>query len=489
MRPIIFIVALLVMSRDFSARSGREGRPAPRPATLQETAARPELPRVYLETRMMATTGRTVVVGPHDDLQAALDAARPGDEIVLQAGATYTGPFILPVKRGQTRTPAAGPVITIRSSALASLPAGRRVGPSDTAAMARLVTARNETHVIGTAPGTAGWRLAGLEITALPNVTVVNRLLRLGDGAVTQNTAASVPQNIIVDRSYVHASATLDIRRCIDLQSGSSAVIDSYLAGCHSTNGDAQALAGYNGPGPYAIINNYLEGSGENILFGGSNISVPNQVPSDIEIRRNYFFKPLTWKQGHPSYAGTPWIVKNLFELKMGRRILFEGNVLENSWINGQVGFAILLKTTGPERLPTTDVTVRNNIVRGAAGGANVAGVDGPMNRIAIENNLFLDIGSNFWGADNGRLFQAANVSDLTISHNAGFAPNMLLSLDRPNQRLTFTNNLVGHGAYGVKAGGMAIGVATLEGTSPGFVFEGNIIVASGHSGTYPPGN
>src|SRR6476646_10538926 len=36
------------------------------------------------------------------NLQAALDSAQPGDVILLQAGATFTGNYILPVKSGAT---------------------------------------------------------------------------------------------------------------------------------------------------------------------------------------------------------------------------------------------------------------------------------------------------------------------------------------------------------------------------------------------------
>ena len=42
-------------------------------------------------------------------------------------------------------------------------------------------------------------------------------------------------------------------------------------------------------------------------------------VPSDIEIRRNHFFKPLDW-------LNQSWLVKNLFELKMAQDVLFEGS-------------------------------------------------------------------------------------------------------------------------------------------------------------------
>src|SRR5687768_2764070 len=62
-----------------------------------------------------------IAVNAGDDLQAALNSAAPGDTITLQAGATFAGDFVLPVKEGST-------YITIRSSAPnGSLPvAGQR---------------------------------------------------------------------------------------------------------------------------------------------------------------------------------------------------------------------------------------------------------------------------------------------------------------------------------------------------------------------------
>ena len=52
---------------------------------------------------------------------------------------------------------------------------------------------------------------------------------------------------------------------------------------------------GWNGPGPYLIENNYLEAAGENVMFGGTDPSIPNLVPSNITIRRNLISRPLAW--------------------------------------------------------------------------------------------------------------------------------------------------------------------------------------------------
>ena len=93
-----------------------------------------------------ATT--TVTAGA--DLQAALNAAHPGDVLVLQAGARYVGPFTLPPNP-------IGPPITIRSSAI--LPE-RRIGPQDIALLPTLASPVAWAILDGT--GAANWRLDGI---------------------------------------------------------------------------------------------------------------------------------------------------------------------------------------------------------------------------------------------------------------------------------------------------------------------------------------
>jgi len=79
---------------------------------------------------------------------------------------------------------------------------------------------------------------------------------------------AQLPHDLILDRTYIHGNATVNLSRCVALNSAASAVIDSYLSECHANGQDAQAICGWNGPGPFKIVNNYLEASGENVMFG-----------------------------------------------------------------------------------------------------------------------------------------------------------------------------------------------------------------------------
>ena len=177
--------------------------------------------------------------------------------------------------------------------------------------LARIATP-NSTSTIVTAPGAANWRIVGVEITMDSSLGGVNSLVRLGNHE--QRTLDSVATNVVLDRVWMHGWPTRALTRAIILSSASTAVIDSWIDECHVNGADAQAIVGWNGPGPYKIVNNYLEASGENVMFGGADPVVPGLIPSDIEIRGNHLFKPLSWRIGHPTYGGRPWSVKNIFE-------------------------------------------------------------------------------------------------------------------------------------------------------------------------------
>ena len=93
----------------------------------------PELPRVFLDTTYSPpTSGTLIAVSAGGDLQTALHASQPGDVIEIQAGATFTGNFILPRKPGTGW-------IYIRSSAHGLLPdPGTRVSPSHASLMPKI---------------------------------------------------------------------------------------------------------------------------------------------------------------------------------------------------------------------------------------------------------------------------------------------------------------------------------------------------------------
>jgi hypothetical protein len=327
--------------------------------------AAPEPPRVRVDDAAQAATGATHRVSRGGDLQAALDVARPGDEIVLEAGAVFVGPFVLPAKNGDAW-------ITIRSGAEALPPAGTRVTPAFAASMPKLET--SGVPAVTTEPGAHHYRLVGLELRPKPGSFVKNLVL-LG---YAESSPATVPHHIVFERCYLHGDPAVGSRRGIALNGSHLAVLDSFLSDFKEEIRDSQALAGWNGPGPIRIENNTLEAAGENILFGGADPRIPGLVPADIEILRNHLVKRLSWKPGQPGYAGTRWAVKNLLELKNARRVRIAGNVLENNWADAQNGFAVLFTPRNDEGgapwSAVEDVTFENNRIRHVGGGVNLLG-------------------------------------------------------------------------------------------------------------------
>ncbi|MEN3332501.1 MAG: hypothetical protein V7641_1866 [Blastocatellia bacterium] len=485
---LLFIISALLITRECFDGSAIRSLNS---VVAAQASTEPELPRVYLNTTYPASSGSTINVAAGGNLQAALNQAQPGDQIVLQAGAVFTGNFILPAKTGSGW-------IVIRTSNLSGIPAeGARADASSAVAMPRLLTA-NTMPAIKTATAAHHYRLVGLEIGIAANATINYGIVALGDTGAAQNALSQVPHDLVIDRCYIHGNATGDVSRGVALNSAATAIIDSTIANCHGVGYDTQAIGGWNGPGPYKIVNNYLEGATENFMLGGSDPSIANLVSTDIEFRRNYCAKPLSWCATEPSYAGVHWSVKNIFELKNAQRVLVDGNIFENCWVDGQTGVAIQLTPRNQDGsapwCTVTDVTFTNNIVRHSAAGVNILGGDynfpsQQAQRIKIKNNLFDDIGATRWG-NNGRLFQLINgPANVQIDHNTAFQTGNVITADgAPTTGFVFTNNLAPHNDYGVMGSGYGIGNSSINYYFPASVFARNVLV-SGPSLVYPANN
>ena len=466
----------------------RTDRLAARPATTTIAPDSVEPPQL-LNTAVSSTPspGKTIAVAAGGNLQAALDAAQPGDRITLACGAVYSGNMILKPKSGT------GWITVASATDCATAPEGTRAAPTQKFAR---IASPNVLPAIGTNGAASRWRFIGVEVTVLPGVATNRALVALGCAKDCERDTVSQPRDIIFDRSYIHGTPSLDVRRCIALNGARMAIIDSYVSDCHSTF-DAQAIAGWNGPGPFKITNNYLEGAAENIAFGGADpVTGTNLVPSDIEIRHNHITKPMKWKGG-------PWLIKNLIELKVGRRVIIEANVLENSWSAAQ-DFAIVMWSVNQQTTCTWcevgHVLIQNNVIRNTAGGfsLNATGSNDlpqykavPMNHVTIRNTVVIGLDNAAIGG-NGRLFQINNpIQNLTIEHNTGFSPSnssFLWGGTLPLPNHIVRNNLVGGGQYQlftVYGQGQA-GWSKVAG--PGSVFAGNVI-AKFSGGTMIPGN
>jgi hypothetical protein len=456
-----------------------------RAASFRSVSLRPRVE--LLEERYLLST---INVHAGDDLQALLRAGTAGDTFVLDAGATFVGPIYLPKKSGNEW-------ITIESSALDSLPGpGQRVGPEDAGLMPKIVSPGLAAPALLTDAGAHNFRIQGIEFMPATEDAFLYDLIDLGDGGYSQTALDQVPHDLVLDQCYIHAWPQQDLKRGIALNSASTSILDSYIAGFKSEGLDSQAIADWNGPGPFQINNNYLEAAGENVLFGGDLAKIPNLVPSNIEILGNDFSKPLSWKPDDPAYAGIPWTVKNLLELKSARHVLIEGNLLENNWTGSQDGFAILFTVRDQEgSMPwaaVEDITFQDNILAHVAGGFDILGTDtvptARTQHIVIRNNLIEDMSST-WGS-NGILLQVLDgVNDIVVDHNTAFPTKAILSADGlPSTGLVYQNNITTYGDYGIKGTNAAPGNDSLNKFLPGAVVANNVLVGQAQQAEFYPG-
>jgi hypothetical protein len=422
----------------------------------------------------------TIAVKAGGDLQAALNSAKPGDVITLQAGATFTGNFTLPAKNATT-------YITIRSSAADSVfPASTgRIAPSHAASLPKIVGAGTGPALKTAAKGNY-WRLQFLEIVA--NTTGTGDIIQFGRSSET--IAANQAHHLIVDRVYIHGRKDKGAKRGIALNSGDTSIRGSWFENIKSTTQDAQALCGWNGPGPFLIENNYLSASSENVMFGGADPAIPNLVPSDIQILRNTFTKDLTWR-------GTSWIVKNLLEFKNGRRILIKGNHFQYSWQEDQKGYALNIKPVQSGKAPWTtieDVTIEYNTFNHVAGGIVLTGKDRTnpsqtMKRVAIRHNLLTDVSKARWGGSGGFLVVGSGAIDVTVDHNTIDHDGFVLNGNGvAMQGFTFTNNLHRHNQYGIYGDGLGAGMVSITKYFPGSEIRRNVFFG-GTASKYPAEN
>ncbi|MGH8318297.1 MAG: hypothetical protein ACREUL_10005 [Steroidobacteraceae bacterium] len=464
------------------------------PSTMVLGATLPTAPQTF-DTTYAPPSGSTITVPAGGNLQTALNNAKLGDTIVLQAGATYRGPFTLPDK-----TTGSGWIYVV-SSNYSSLPApGKRVSPSDAANMPEIL-ARAYGHALITVADSNHFRFVGIEFAPEPGAFVYT-LVQIGNG---DTSPATLPNNIVFDRCYIRADPVADDRRGVEMDGAYVAVIDSYISGFQQTGTDSQGLWAYNTTGPLKIVDDYIEAASEDVMFGGAASKAASLVPSDIDIENNYFYKPL-------SLMGSSYALKNLLELKAGRRVLVSGNTFQNNPAGAQDGFALLITPrtiSGKAPWTTdTDISIVGNTFINVGSGLNFLGCDNTYSacqstsppvmteRILVQNNLLEVTGI---GNADGREFQfLAGGSDYTIDHNTviNTAPSpdsdvvMVESskTSRPITNFVFTNNLLTPTHHGFFGSGAGTGTAALNREFSNWTFLKNVL-AGENASNYPTGN
>jgi hypothetical protein len=325
--------------------------------------------------------------------------------------------------------------------------------------------------------------IRGTTITGVaPDRTVV----LIGSSTATDVTAQ--PANVTLDQNAILGVEGLG-HRGIEAHGARVTITRNHIAGFLEQRRQSQGIYASNGPGPYLIEDNYVEASGENILFGGDDPRIRDLVPSDITVRGNLLFKPQDWRQKKGSVA-------NLFELKNAKRVLVEHNVLDGNWADIQVGIPILFTPRNQYgKAPwsvVADVVFRHNVVKNTPAGfsVNILGTDNEAPsqqtaRIRIEHNLFLD-------ARSGVQVVGGVADALVITRNSwpairwkvlGFDGSRALKTP-----LTFTANVFASGKYGITGANTDIGTGALDAYTTLVDFTGNVIEKTA-SVPWPAGN
>jgi hypothetical protein len=502
-----------------------------------------ELPKACYYTALDGTPspGKQIHVTAKSDLAAAIESAKCGDTLLLPAGGSFEV-SMLPSKKcddqhyitvradtTDSKLPPEGTRISPAWGGVASLPgrppfAQPSGGPAKL--LATLVVRRPSGAVVGDHV-----RFIGIEWTTPPG-TDIGRIV-----------TAEHSDHVIFDRNWIHPADGSEVGHGVGIIDGSHmvAVINSYVNGltCISRAGkcsDATAIGGGRGDEPMStlkIFNNFIESAGENILFGGG---ASNVNPTDIEIRRNHLFRPMLWKEGQPGYtptaSGHPYLVKNNFELKSAIRVLFEANLLENTWGGfSQTGYSILLTPRNQNgQCPIcrlNDVTIRFNRIRNVGGvlqisnaPSKIAGVSQTTDASAEKtgalaadggrysiHDLFADDlhDEDYKGTGNFLILVSWQppVHDIQIDHVTAFVTGVLVSILNQGAKLenfTLTNSVFSVGGRRqpiASAGGgpgscasrsQAQGAeAVLEACFAPYKFDKNLIVSG--RGSFPKGN
>jgi hypothetical protein len=318
----------------------------------------------------------------------------------LAAGETF-GRITLPSKPHSS----CGWPVYVQSSQISSLAEGVRVGPGDEVYMAevRATSASGLDAVIIAASGSQSdnWVIRGLEVTGSNQ----------DYGILFDDAASGLHKNIIVDRVYMHADSDADAPwdNCIALLADKFRITNSHFGNCAASvsgnNKESKGIlisAGRSGLVRNNLIQSYSIGS----LVGGGSVAhiETGHLQSDLQFQGNYYTRLIRWwhregtappSVGNGCYdgqyykntsdandsrvcVGSVWTVtsesrtsmstgpKNGFELKAAARVVAEGNVFENCWLdtaNQSQRCAVIIMNLSPNDYWSTikNVTFRYN--------------------------------------------------------------------------------------------------------------------------------
>jgi len=227
-------------------------------------------------TRTVCASGCTY---NNTQLQTALDAAQPGDIVLLQENFEYVGDFELRAKTCPANDSSC--IITVRTGvssigvelALSNFPAADiRITPTYANNLAKLRASTNNSPALRTdLPSTVDlrwWLIKWLQFNS--NSYGGSSHIHLGaDDNTDQATISISPNQITIDQVYFKADSKVGQHRGVSINARNVTVRNSYFQDFKAMS-EGQTIWVNSTPGPVTITNNYMDGGSETFLTGGS---------------------------------------------------------------------------------------------------------------------------------------------------------------------------------------------------------------------------
>jgi hypothetical protein len=387
---------------------------------------------------------KVLVTGNGNNLQTSLDLARHGDIVQTACNTTFPGSFILPTKAGAgvvywtsscraelpARNNGVNPNLGGSCGAVGALPCGVTAN-METTEFPIIVAAGTTPHYVleAAADADTGWRIEGQKFTTAAGV-YASALMRTysADGA-------NVGFNIILNQNWITGDCTDttgNIGVGISVVGAQHAVTWNYIDCMDLTDGESKGVLCASSCVVFALIGNLIHATG---IAAYVDMTSNGVHASDVEVRHNFLSKPNA-RNTDAAFVTN----KNGFEIKSGTRVLFEANIITNTWVRAQET-AINIKIG--DELPlkyTEDVTIRKNVVRDSSNGLKMCMQDcnTPPSLVgrdyAAYNNLFDNInGAAFGGDDQGHgmmlLHLIAGGGIMVVAHNTGITTGPCVGL------------------------------------------------------------
>jgi len=405
-----------------------------------------------------------ILVYPGDDVQRLIDAAEPGAVLAFRPGEVYTvGTLMLAGKR-----------ITLQCEGAereqSPLPR-RRIMPADAPILPLLRSGGLQPTIDGT--NATGVRLVGLHFES--------RSDGLSEVIIWQDAVG-----VDMDRILLVAGEQGQ-KRAIRGNGQWIILRRSHIANIWREGQDSQAFCAWDGAGPYAIVDNYLEAAGENIMFGGADSLSAERLPSNIRIERNTITKRDAWRERQGFYS-----VKNLFELKAARHVKVRFNHFSKNWTDAQNGFALLIKSVnqdgGAPWSVTEDVLFEGNVLTDTEGAVNVQGYNeqlgGQTTGIIFRHEDYECSGVGF---QVGNEIGALTIEQCTIRNGYTFISMYADYETQPAAEwFSLRNVAANHNEYGIKGGGTGVGQPTLDRYITQLDWSDNLLDGGAGLGAYP---